>query len=67
MQNIDMKAYLLFLKHMLNFFNTFNAFFQAVETRINLLQPKSMNFLFQISKHFLKPELLQHFLKSRKS
>jgi len=63
MQNIDMKAYLLFLKYILNFLNTFNAFFQAVETRIHLLQPKSMNFLFQISKHFLKPELLQHLLK----
>jgi len=36
MQNPDVKAYLLFLKHILNFCNFFNAFFQAVETRIQL-------------------------------
>lgn len=59
MQNIDTKAYLLFLKYILNLFNTFNAFFQAVETRIHLLHSKSMNLLFQISQHFLKPDLLK--------
>jgi len=40
MQNVDIKAYLLFLKYILHFFNNFNIYFQAVETRIQLLQPK---------------------------
>ncbi|EZA53841.1 hypothetical protein X777_06645 [Ooceraea biroi] len=43
-----------------NLFNFFNAFFQAHETRIHLLHSKSVNFLLQISKHFLKPEALNH-------
>src|SRR5580765_5994082 len=60
MQNPDVKAYLLFLKHTLNLFNSFNAFFQALETRVHLLQPKSLEFLITISKHFLKPELLKN-------
>jgi len=62
MENIDIKAYFLFLKYVLNFFNAFNAFFQAVETRIHLLQSKSVNFLVEISKNFIKPELLKHLL-----
>ncbi|EZA53842.1 hypothetical protein X777_06646, partial [Ooceraea biroi] len=45
-----------------NLFNFFNAFFQAHETRIHLLHSKSVNFLLQISKHFLKPEALNHLL-----
>ena len=60
MEKLDVKAYLLFLKHILNFFNTFNAFFQALETRIHLLQPKSFQFLITICKHFIKPELLKN-------
>lgn len=59
MQNIDVKAYFLFLKYILHFFNEFNAFFQAVETRIHLLQPKSIDFLKKISTNFLKPEVLK--------
>ena len=58
MQNPDVKAYLLFLKHILNYLNSFNAFFQAAETIIYFLQPKSVELLTIISKHFLKPELL---------
>lgn len=62
MENVDTKAYFLFLKYILNFFNSFNAFFQAIETRIHLLQPKSLNLLMQICQNFLKPELLKHLL-----
>ena len=40
--------------------NFFNAFFQAAETRIHFLQPKSVELLTIISKHFLKPELLNN-------
>ena len=57
-QNVDLKAYFLFLKYVLNFFNAFNAFFQAIETKIHLLQSKSVTFLIQICQNFLKPELL---------
>lgn len=59
MQKVDTKAYLLFLKYILHFFNTFNTFFQAVETRIHLLYPKSIDFLIKICTNFLKPELLK--------
>jgi len=52
------KAYLLFLKHILNLLNSFNAFFQVLKIRIQLLQLKSFQFLITICKHFLKPELL---------
>ncbi|EFN72092.1 Zinc finger protein KIAA0543, partial [Camponotus floridanus] len=62
MENVNIKAYYLFLKYVLNFFNSFNAFFQAHETRIHILQTKSVNFLVQISEHFLKPDLLKHLL-----
>lgn len=58
MQNVDIKAYLLFLKYILHFFNEFNTFFNVVETRIHLLQLKSLDFLTEICKKFLKPELL---------
>jgi len=61
MDNVEMKAYFLFLKYVLNFFNAFNAFFQALETRIHLLHPKSINFLFQICRNFLKEEYLKPF------
>ncbi|KAL6421413.1 hypothetical protein ACFW04_014198 [Cataglyphis niger] len=61
-KNVDIRAYYLFLKYVLNFFNSFNAFFQAHETRvhIHLLQSKIVNFLIQISENFLKPELLKN-------
>ncbi|KYN20692.1 hypothetical protein ALC57_06951 [Trachymyrmex cornetzi] len=55
------KAYFLFLKYALNYFNQFNAYFQASETRIHQLQTKSSNFLFDISKNFLKNTHLKPF------
>jgi len=62
MQNVDIKAYLLFLEYILHFFNNCNIYFQAVETRIQLLQPKSMDLLIQISINFLKPDFLKDLL-----
>jgi len=53
MQKHKLKAYLLFLKYTLNCFNLFNAYFQAVETKIYLLQPKLLGFLLTICKQFL--------------
>jgi len=61
MSNIETKAYSLFLKYILNFFNAFNAFFRVLETQIHLLQPKSLNFFFKICQHFLKDEHLKPF------
>lgn len=60
MQRHDVKAYFLFLEHILYTFNSFNAFFQAAETRVYLLQPKSVKFLTTICEYFLKPELLKN-------
>ncbi|KYN12429.1 hypothetical protein ALC57_15396 [Trachymyrmex cornetzi] len=61
MSKIETKAYFLFLKYALNYFNQFNAYFQASETRIHQLQTKSSNFLFDISKNFLKNTHLKPF------
>lgn len=60
MEKLDVKAYLLFLKYILNFFNSFNAFFQALETRIHLLQRKSFQLLNIICQHFLNSELVHN-------
>ncbi|KAL6419177.1 hypothetical protein ACFW04_014054 [Cataglyphis niger] len=62
MENVNIKAYFLFLKYVLNFLNQFNAFFQVIETRIHLLQPRFVNFLIKISQNFIKPDLLKHLL-----
>ena len=43
------------------FFIAFNAFFQALKTRIHLLQPKSLIFLYQMCQNFLKDEHLKPF------
>lgn len=59
MENVELKAYLLFLKYILHFFNAFNAFFQASETRIHLLQFKSANFLSEICQNFIRKEYLK--------
>lgn len=59
MENVETKAYFLFLQYFLNFFNAFNAFFQAAETRIHLLQMKSENFLSEICRNFVKEELMK--------
>ena len=48
------------MKYILYFLNLFNTFFQAVETRVHLLQSKTVEFLTTICKHFLKPECLKN-------
>ncbi|XP_066585180.1 protein FAM200A-like [Prorops nasuta] len=60
MQNVETKAYLHFLDYTLNKFNSFNAEFQARETKIHLLQPKSMDILIFFASNFLKPALIKH-------
>lgn len=54
MDNLEMKAYFLFLKFILHSFNKFKAFFQSTETKIHLLQLKSVDFLSQICENFVK-------------
>ncbi|XP_066592981.1 protein FAM200A-like [Prorops nasuta] len=60
MQNVETKAYLHFLHFVLEKFNTFNAEFQSRETKIHLLQPKSIEILFSILSTFIKPALLKY-------
>ncbi|XP_066585576.1 protein FAM200A-like [Prorops nasuta] len=59
MQNSETKAYLLFLEPVLERFNSFNASFQAKETKIQLLHESSINFLMFFANKFLKPAILQ--------
>ncbi|XP_066585199.1 protein FAM200A-like [Prorops nasuta] len=59
MQNAETKAYLYFLYFILNKFNTFNAEFQARESKLHLLQPKSVKILIFILRNFMKPALLK--------
>ncbi|XP_018359735.1 PREDICTED: uncharacterized protein LOC108758979, partial [Trachymyrmex cornetzi] len=61
MNNVETKAYFLFLEYVLNFFNQFNAYFQASQTRIHVLQSKCLQFLYNICRHFLKAEHLKPF------
>lgn len=64
MNNVEIKAYFLFLKYILNFFNTFSTFFQTIETRIHLLQPKSENLLLQICRNFIKEKRIKSFSRN---
>lgn len=59
MDNVELRAYFLFLKYVLNYFNSFNAYFQSTETRIHLLQLKSVDFLSHICQNFVKKEFLK--------
>lgn len=52
------KAYLLFLKHALHYFNTFNALFQSDKILIGDLSNESKKLFFQILRNFIKPELI---------
>ncbi|KAG5328555.1 SCND3 protein, partial [Acromyrmex heyeri] len=45
MDNVETKAYFLFLQYILDLFNKFNAHFQSLQTRIHELQPKSLTLL----------------------
>lgn len=61
MNNVRDKSLFSFFKIRSKFFNAFNTFFQALETRIHLLQPKSENFFFKICQNVLKEEYLKTF------
>ncbi|KAG5340317.1 SCND3 protein, partial [Acromyrmex heyeri] len=61
MDNVETKAYFLFLQYILDLFNKFNGHFQSLETRIHELQPKSLTLLYKICQNFLKNEHIQCF------
>ncbi|XP_014474937.1 PREDICTED: uncharacterized protein LOC106744562 [Dinoponera quadriceps] len=60
MNNVELKAYFFFLKYILCFFDAFNTFFQSVETRVHLLQSKSINLLYEVCQNFVKEEHLEN-------
>lgn len=59
MKNPFTKAYLLFLKYVLDIFNKFNAVFQTKDVIIHKLARNSERILIQVCQNFVKPEHLQ--------
>lgn len=57
LQNTEVKAYLLFLKYVLNFFNSFNALFQSKKVLIHVLHLKTNKLLHQICRNYMKSEI----------
>lgn len=55
----SVKAYMLFLKYVLNFFNNFNALFQSRNILIHKLFENSRQLIQSIATNFMKPETLQ--------
>lgn len=56
----SIKAYLLFLKYSLHFFNSFNALFQSRNILIHKLYLSSQQIIHQIALNFMVPETLKH-------
>ena len=56
----ETKAYLLFLRCILNIFSTFSAFFQSSKTRVYLLQPSSKKLPIQLLRLVSKLAFLNH-------
>ncbi|KAG5325816.1 POLX protein, partial [Pseudoatta argentina] len=64
MNNVETKAYFLFLDYVLNFLNQFNVYFQTSQTRMHVLHSKCLQFLYNICQNFLKAEHLKIFSKN---
>lgn len=58
LNNNEIKAYMLFLKYSLNFFNNFNALFQSRKTLIHKLSKTSEQLIKQMGQNFLLPGVL---------
>lgn len=56
----SVKAYLLFLKYSLKYFNSFNALFQSRKILIHKLFENSQRLIYQIAQNFIKPEFLEN-------
>jgi len=59
LNNDSIKAYLLFLKYVLNFLNHFNAFFQSREILIHKIFETSRQLIIDIGKNFLISQVLE--------
>jgi len=59
LHNNDNKAYLLFLKYVLNFFNAFNALFQSRQILIHKLFKNSQQLIAQIADNFITFEAIE--------
>ncbi|XP_066585892.1 SCAN domain-containing protein 3-like [Prorops nasuta] len=59
MEDSKTRAYLMFLEHILNKLNSFNAFFQAKETKIQRLYQASLKCLIFMATKFIKSALLK--------
>lgn len=59
LNNDRIKAYMLFLKYSLNFFQNFNALFQSRKILIHKLAKSSEQLIMQIGQNFLLPASLQ--------
>lgn len=57
-ENPCLRAFYSFLKYVLNFFNSFSAFFQSSATKIHLLHIKSVEFFINIIKIFLSSQAM---------
>jgi len=55
----SVKAYLLFLKYSLNYFNSFNALFQSRKILIHKLFENSQRLIRETAQNFIKPEFLE--------
>jgi len=55
----SIKAYMLFLKYSLNFFNNFNALFQSRDVLIHKLFENSQQVIQQIAQNFIKFDILE--------
>lgn len=60
LNNNSIKAYLLFLKYVLNFLNNFNALFQSRKILIHKLCENSQHIIRQIAQNFVISEALKN-------
>jgi len=56
----SIKAYLLFLKYFLNFFNSFNALFQSRNILVHKLYDNSQQIIFQFAQNFVNFDVLNN-------
>ncbi|KAE8745970.1 hypothetical protein FOCC_FOCC007332 [Frankliniella occidentalis] len=59
MRNPYFKAYLLFLKYALEYFNRMNALFQSAKVLVHKLQSESRQLLVQMCQNYMRPNVLE--------
>lgn len=59
LKNDHNKAYLLFLKYVLNYFNNLNALFQSKKTLVHVLHSESKKIFLKLGQNFIKKEYLK--------